>query len=179
MRIVFANFIFLAKATSKSLGVIILFLYMQLERPLTRYLPIRNEHLNLRAHIESAGHQLELAYPSVIVDTLTCRGYLHKLGSAASSGHTKRAGAVGSGGSHGSSNANHGKFGVSSLGIGHSAWNKRWFVFDRSKKTLVYYSDKSETKAKGGVYFRVIHSKSNTHSCYLLSDSSIVMLVIR
>jgi hypothetical protein len=34
-------------------------------------------------------------------------------------------------------------------------WNKRWFVFDRLKRTLVYYADKSETKAKGGMYFQV------------------------
>ena len=121
---------------------------LQQERPLTRYLPIRNEQLDLRVHIETAGHQLELASQSVVVDSLTCRGYLHKLGSAASSGHAKRPGFSGSG-------VNHGKFGVSSLGIGHSAWKKRWFVFDRSKKTLIYYADKNESKAKGGVYFRV------------------------
>ena len=111
--------------------------------------------MDLRTHIETAGHQLELAYPSVIVDSLTCRGYLHKLGSAASSGPGKRPGYSGGGGSHGIANVGHGKFGVSTLGIGHSAWKKRWFVFDRSKKTLVYYADKNESKAKGGVYFRV------------------------
>merc|ERR1712203_460819 len=31
------------------------------ERPLTRYLPIRNDQLDLKTHIETAGHQLELA----------------------------------------------------------------------------------------------------------------------
>ena len=119
---------------------------LQQERPLTRYLPIRNDQLDLKTHIETAGHQLELAYPSVIIDSLTCRGYLHKLGSAAISGNSRRPGQPG---------ASHGKFGVSTLGLGHSAWKKRWFVFDRSKKTLIYYSDKNESKAKGGVYFRV------------------------
>ena len=130
----------------------------QLQRPLTRYLPIRNEHLDLRAHIETAGHQLEIAFPNVIIDTLTCRGYLSKLSSgAAVSTGGKRSG--GSNGNHSTSNGSHGKFGVGGLGIGHSrAWNKRWFVFDRSKKTLVYYADKSEAKAKGGVYFRVRYS---------------------
>ena len=118
---------------------------LQQERPLTRYLPIRSDQLDLKIHIETAGHQLELAYPSVIVDSLTCRGYLHKLGSAAGSGNGRRP----------AGNSSHGKFGVSTLGLGHSAWKKRWFVFDRSKKTLIYYSDKNETKAKGGVYFRV------------------------
>ena len=118
---------------------------MQQERPLTRYLPIRSDQLDLKTHIETAGHQLELAYPSVVVDSLTCRGYLHKLGSAAVSGNGRRSAGASS----------HGKFGVSTLGLGHSAWKKRWFVFDRSKKTLIYYSDKNESKAKGGVYFRV------------------------
>uniref|UniRef100_A0A0K2V5J1 PH domain-containing protein n=2 Tax=Lepeophtheirus salmonis TaxID=72036 RepID=A0A0K2V5J1_LEPSM len=35
-------------------------------------------------------------------------------------------------------------------------WNRRWFVFDRNKRTLIYYSDKTETKAKGGIYFESI-----------------------
>ena len=26
------------------------------------------------------------------------------------------------------------------------AWNKRWFVFDRNKRTLVYYADKNEVR---------------------------------
>ena len=121
---------------------------LQHQRPLTRYLPIRSEQLDLRAHIETAGHQLELASPSVVIDSLTCRGYLHKLGSAASSNTGRRPGFSGTG-------ANRGKFGVSTLGIGQAAWKKRWFVFDRSKKTLIYYGDKNESKAKGGVYFRV------------------------
>lgn len=34
-------------------------------------------------------------------------------------------------------------------------WSRRWFVFDRNKRTLVYYSDKSEKKARGGAYFQV------------------------
>jgi hypothetical protein len=98
------------------------------QRPLTRYLPIRSEQLDLRAHIETAPHQLELASPSVVIDSLTCRGYLHKLGSAASSSTGRRPGFSGTGN-------NRGKFGVSTLGIGQAAWKKRWFVFDRSKKT--------------------------------------------
>ena len=37
------------------------------------------------------------------------------------------------------------------------SWQKRWFVFDRNKnkRTFMYYSDKSESKARGGVYFQV------------------------
>jgi hypothetical protein len=88
------------------------------QRPLTRYLPIRSESLNLRQHIESAGHQIELC-PHVSLDSTSCRGYLHKMGS---------------------------KF--------HN-WNKRWFVFDRIRRTLTYYSDRGEKKPRGGAYFQV------------------------
>ncbi|XP_050328530.1 uncharacterized protein LOC126758336 isoform X2 [Bactrocera neohumeralis] len=49
------------------------------QRPLTRYLPIFSPDLNLRHHIESAGHQITLC-PHVFVDAFSCRGYLHKLG---------------------------------------------------------------------------------------------------
>ncbi|XP_044730824.1 pleckstrin homology-like domain family B member 1 [Chrysoperla carnea] len=50
------------------------------QRPLTRYLPIRSDNLNLKQHIESAGHQVDLC-PHVILDSTTCRGYLNKMGS--------------------------------------------------------------------------------------------------
>ncbi|XP_050738373.1 pleckstrin homology-like domain family B member 1 isoform X4 [Eriocheir sinensis] len=90
------------------------------QRPLTRYLPVRSEqHFDLKQHIESAGHQIELC-PFIVVSATACRGYLHKLGS---------------------------KF---------RTWQKRWFVFDRSKRALMYYSDKSESKPRGGVYFQAI-----------------------
>ncbi|XP_013103114.2 pleckstrin homology-like domain family B member 1 [Stomoxys calcitrans] len=49
------------------------------QRPLTRYLPIFSPDLDLRQHIESAGHQIALC-PHVFVDAHSCRGYLHKLG---------------------------------------------------------------------------------------------------
>jgi hypothetical protein len=87
---------------------------------LTRYLPIRTEHLDLRAHIESAGHQLEpVVSAHLVLNSVSCRGYLHKMGA---------------------------KF---------RTWNRRWFVFDRNKRALIYYADKTETKAKGGIYFQV------------------------
>lgn len=50
------------------------------QRPLTRYLPIRGTDLDLRQHIESAGHQVVLC-PHVIINSSVCRGYLHKRGS--------------------------------------------------------------------------------------------------
>ncbi|GAB0094332.1 uncharacterized protein DMENIID0001_096140 [Sergentomyia squamirostris] len=89
------------------------------QRPLTRYLPIMSQDLDLRQHIETAGHQINLC-PHVIVDSTSCRGYLHKLGATF----------------HG--------------------WSRRWFVLDRQKEALVYFSDKSERKARGGSYFTTI-----------------------
>lgn len=43
------------------------------QRPLTRYLPIMSADLDLRLHIESAGHQVTLC-PHIIVDSFSCRG---------------------------------------------------------------------------------------------------------
>lgn len=45
------------------------------QRPLTRYLPIMSADLDLRLHIESAGHQVTLC-PHVRVDSYSCRGYV-------------------------------------------------------------------------------------------------------
>ncbi|XP_076109688.1 uncharacterized protein LOC143078681 isoform X7 [Mytilus galloprovincialis] len=88
-------------------------------RPLTRYLPVRNTEFNLKTHIETAGHHLDMC-PHVTVSPTSCRGFLHKMGN---------------------------KF---------KTWHKRWFVFDRVKRSLVYYTDKTETRAKGGIYFQAI-----------------------
>lgn len=74
--------------------------------------------LDLKLHIETAGHQISLC-PHVTVDSTSCRGYLHKLGATF----------------HG--------------------WSRRWFVLDRQKAALIYYSDKSEKKPRGGSYFTV------------------------
>ncbi|XP_077524529.1 uncharacterized protein LOC144136236 isoform X2 [Amblyomma americanum] len=89
------------------------------QRPLTRYLPVRGAECDLRQHVESAGHQVELC-PHVQITSSSCRGYLHKLG---------------------------GKW---------RSWKKRWFVFDRNRRALIYFSDKTETKLKGGVPFQAI-----------------------
>ncbi|XP_058807459.1 pleckstrin homology-like domain family B member 1 [Phymastichus coffea] len=50
----------------------------KLQRPLTRYLPIKSESLDLRHHIETAGHQLPLIH-DVTVDVTSCSGYLSKM----------------------------------------------------------------------------------------------------
>ncbi|CAO1425513.1 unnamed protein product [Diamesa hyperborea] len=89
------------------------------QRPLTRYLPILSQELNLRQHIETAGHQLQLC-PYIFINETSCRGYLNKMGA---------------------------KFG---------GWSKRWFVFDRERSVMLYFSDKSEKKPRGGAYFASI-----------------------
>ncbi|KAE8737625.1 hypothetical protein FOCC_FOCC016910, partial [Frankliniella occidentalis] len=87
------------------------------QRPLTRYLPIRAADLDLRQHIESAGHAVELC-GHVAVDAHSCRGVLHKAST---------------------------RFGN---------WQKRWFVFDRSSRTLAYYKNKRDQRVRGGVHFQ-------------------------
>ncbi|XP_013410434.1 pleckstrin homology-like domain family B member 2 isoform X4 [Lingula anatina] len=91
----------------------------QQSRPLTRYLPVKSKDFNLRLHIESAGHNLELC-PHVVLDAVSCKGYLHKMGNR------------------------------------FKTWHKRWFVFDRVRRSFLYYTDKSEAKPRGGMYFQAI-----------------------
>ena len=43
------------------------------QRPLTRYLPIMSLDLDLKQHIETAGHQVNLC-PHIIIDSFSCRG---------------------------------------------------------------------------------------------------------
>ncbi|XP_022169027.1 uncharacterized protein LOC111032870 isoform X2 [Myzus persicae] len=99
------------------------------KRPLTRYLPIRYDGdgstenrmaFDLRAHIESAGHQLDDDNGGVDrhfwIDSSSCRGYLKKLSGA------------------GGKNARR----------GGRKWLKRWFVFDRRSRTLSYYRRRSD-----------------------------------
>ncbi|XP_052265266.1 pleckstrin homology-like domain family B member 2 isoform X3 [Dreissena polymorpha] len=88
-------------------------------RPLTRYLPVRSHEFDLKVHIETAGHHLDMC-PHVVVNNNSARGFLVKMG---------------------------GKI---------KTWHKRWFVFDRTKRSLVYYTDKSESKPRGGIYFQAI-----------------------
>jgi hypothetical protein len=45
---------------------------------------------------------------------------------------------------------------LSKQGARIRVWTRRWFVFDRNKRTLVYYRDKAESRAKGGIYFHAI-----------------------
>ncbi|XP_026035132.1 pleckstrin homology-like domain family B member 2 isoform X2 [Astatotilapia calliptera] len=95
-------------------------------RPLTRYLPVRKDDFDLRAHIESAGHSLDTCF-HLSISEKTCRGYLVKMG---------------------------GKI---------KTWKKRWFVFDRNRRTLSYYADKHEVKLKGVIYFQAIEEVYYDH----------------
>lgn len=45
------------------------------------------------------------------------------------------------------------KMGKSRLKV---TWNKRWFVFDRKMRALLYYQDERKTKSKGILYFQSI-----------------------
>ncbi|XP_056400012.1 pleckstrin homology-like domain family B member 1 isoform X15 [Hyla sarda] len=43
------------------------------------------------------------------------------------------------------------------------SWKKRWFVFDRLKRTLSYYVDKHEARLKGVIYFQAIEEVYYDH----------------
>ncbi|CAH1397475.1 unnamed protein product [Nezara viridula] len=113
-----------------------------LQRPLTRYLPIKSESLDLRAHIESAGHQVDLC-SHVQLDSLSCRGYLSKIGSR------------------------------------FKTLARRWFVFDRAARTLLYFSDSSEKKRRGGVHFQDIEEVYVDHLNTFKSPNSKVTFVVK
>ncbi|EFN66050.1 Pleckstrin-like proteiny-like domain family B member 2 [Camponotus floridanus] len=114
----------------------------KLQRPLTRYLPIKSESLDLRHHIETAGHQLPLIY-DVTVDTTSCSGYLSKM----------------------SKKFHH--------------WNKRWFVFDRKRKTLSYYSDNTSRKARGVIYFQSIEEVYVDHMNTVRSPQPSLTFIVK
>lgn len=137
------------------------------QRPLTRYLPIMSADLDLRLHIESAGHQVTLC-PHVIIDSFSCRGYdneknfsrffafslsfclFHfKISLKFVSIYKKL-------------NCFRNFRYLHKLGATFHGWSKRWFVLDRQKMALIYYSDKSERKPRGGAYFSVRFKLSNS-----------------
>ncbi|CAF4442391.1 unnamed protein product, partial [Rotaria magnacalcarata] len=41
-------------------------------------------------------------------------------------------------------------------GVKFKTWNRRWFVFDRERRSLFYYHDKTETKLRGCIYFQSV-----------------------
>ncbi|XP_048851226.1 pleckstrin homology-like domain family B member 2 isoform X2 [Brienomyrus brachyistius] len=42
-------------------------------------------------------------------------------------------------------------------------WKKRWFVFDRNRRTLSYFADKHEVQLKGVIYFQAIEEVYYDH----------------
>ncbi|XP_022100084.1 pleckstrin homology-like domain family B member 1 isoform X3 [Acanthaster planci] len=89
-------------------------------RPLTRFLPISSLDFDLRAHIENAGHNVDMC-KEITLSRGTCRGYMIKMG-----GRIK-------------------------------TWRRRWFVFNRLKRSFLYFSsDRDESRPKGGMYFQAI-----------------------
>ncbi|XP_078593105.1 uncharacterized protein LOC144871503 isoform X9 [Branchiostoma floridae x Branchiostoma japonicum] len=97
-------------------------------RPMTRYLPQTSKDFDLRTHIESGGHSLDLC-PHIAITKTSCRGFLVKMG-----GRIK-------------------------------TWRKRWFVFDRTSQTFMYYPDRHERRAKGGMSFKTIQDVYIDHLC--------------
>uniref|UniRef100_A0ABD2XQ24 PH domain-containing protein n=1 Tax=Trichogramma kaykai TaxID=54128 RepID=A0ABD2XQ24_9HYME len=112
------------------------------QRPLTRYLPIKSESLDLRHHIETAGHPLPLIH-DISVDETSCSGYLSKM--------SKR----------------------------FHHWNKRWFVFDRKRKTLSYYSDNHSRKPRGVIYFQSIEEVYIDHMNTVKSPHAELTFVVK
>ncbi|XP_014222211.1 pleckstrin homology-like domain family B member 1 [Trichogramma pretiosum] len=112
------------------------------QRPLTRYLPIKSESLDLRHHIETAGHPLPLIH-DIGVDETSCSGYLSKM--------SKR----------------------------FHHWNKRWFVFDRKRKTLSYYSDNHSRKPRGVIYFQSIEEVYIDHMNTVKSPHAELTFVVK
>jgi len=43
-------------------------------------------------------------------------------------------------------------------------WNKRWFVFDRQSKTLVYFASRRSQKPRGIIYFKNIQETYPDHN---------------
>lgn len=111
---------------------------------------------DLRAHIESAGHQLDgddgsgtllNSWRHFWIDDSSCRGYLKKLSGNGSGKNSRPSG---------------------------DKWLKRWFVFDRRSRTLSYYrrrSDEDVTTTKKSCPRASIH--------FQVSDVSIKLVNVK
>ena len=42
------------------------------------------------------------------------------------------------------------------MGAKFKTWNRRWFVLDRARRSLIYFPDKNESKSRGGIFFQSI-----------------------
>lgn len=136
------------------------------KRPLTRYLPNFSLDFNLKHHIVTAGHQIQLC-PHVLIDGKCLHliiAYLYNLTFVFSSTATSCRGYLN-------------KVGAKPL-FSNLRANNRWFVFDRERQMLVYYSDKNEKKPRGGAYFNAItdvyfdHSASKNNRSFIVKTKS-------
>ena len=96
-------------------------------RPLTRYLPVRDHNFDLKQHVENSGHNL---MNQIEPNTRQPMVLVNK---SSCRGYLLK------------------------MGQKFKTWNKRWFVFDRTKRTLCYYLDKHENKLRGSIYFQSIN----------------------
>lgn len=118
-------------------------------RPLTRYLPVRDINFDLKHHVENSGHQLMNQ-----IDANTKLPLIH-LNSNSCRGYLFK------------------------MGQKFKTWNKRWFVFDRTKRTLCYYMDKHETKLRGSIYFQSINEVYVDHMRTIKSPDSKSTFVVK
>jgi hypothetical protein len=65
------------------------------------------------------------------------------------------------------------------MGQKFKTWNKRWFVFDRLKRTFSYYSDKHEQKLRGCIYFQSINEVYVDHMKTIKSPDSKATFVMK
>lgn len=66
-------------------------------------------------------------------------------------------------------------------GRGLRKWNRRWFVFDRTRRSLVYYGDKLESAraARGTIYFQSITDVFVDHLQSIKSPSPNVTFCVK
>ena len=65
------------------------------------------------------------------------------------------------------------------MGQKFKIWNKRWFVFDRQKRTLCYYNDRHETKLRGSIYFQSINEVYVDHMRTIKSPEAKSTFVVK
>lgn len=133
------------------------------KRPLTRYLPNFSLDFNLKQHIVTAGHQIQLC-PHVLLDGKCLSliiAYLNNLTFVFSSSATSCRGYLN-------------KVGAKPL-FSNLRANNRWFVFDRERQMLVYFSDKNEKKPRGGAYFNAITDVYFDHTAPLKNKRSFIV----
>ena len=116
---------------------------------MTRYLPVRDTNFDLKQHVENSGHQLMNQ-----IDPHT-KQPLILLNSHSCRGYLFK------------------------MGQKFKTWNKRWFVFDRTKRTLCYYMDKHETKLRGSIYFQSINEVYVDHMRTIKSPDSKSTFVVK